>query len=113
MGKQDYKWTDNVRFGQLPKVERKVITKMTNKAATKEEDHGAICTSEIGVMLGCFERNSWRTTECWPEIKEMYACTEAHGGDPDPRIMARMWQGGLRQRVFQFFVNKRVLSRGR
>jgi len=48
----------------------------------QEEDHGAICTSEIGVMLGCFERNSWRTTECWPEIKEMYACTEAHGGDP-------------------------------
>jgi hypothetical protein len=180
-----------VRFGQLPKVERKVITKMTNKAATKvesillasapsvdaaiqqcpfpgasapellpsallvlhsvlqEEDHGAICTQEIGAMLKCFEYHSFRTTECWPQIKTMYACTEAHGGDPvslreacgnggaaapigaagstqlcfrpmhlprimqDPRIMARQWQGGLRQRVFQFFVNKRVLSRGR
>jgi hypothetical protein len=41
----------------------------------------------------------------------MNACVQAHAGDPDPRVMARQWQGALRQRVFSFFAKQRVLGR--
>ena len=111
MGKQDYIFSDNVRFGQLPKVERKVITKMTNRSALRGLEHTSICTGEIGAMLGCFEAASWRTGDCLAEIERMHSCVEQHAGDPDPRAMARQWQGALRQRVFQFFARQRVLGR--
>lgn len=82
MGKQEYKFSDHVRFGSLPKVERKVITKMTNRSATKGIDHTAICTGEIGAMLACFETHAWRTGDCLGEISTMHACVEEHKGDP-------------------------------
>lgn len=147
MGKQEYKFSDSTRFGQLPKVERKVITKMTNRGATRGVDHTAVCTGEIGAMLACFEGASWRTGDCLAEIATMHACVEEHKGDPvrvkraarrppplavadgcaraarphaaplaaaapqDPRVMAKQWQGALRQRVFQYFAKQRVLGR--
>jgi hypothetical protein len=55
MGKQEYKFSDHVRFGALPKVERKVITKMSNRGALRGLEHTSVCTSEIGAMLTCFE----------------------------------------------------------
>ena len=54
---------------------------------------------------------SWRTADCLPAIAAMNACVQAHAGDPDPRVMARQWQGALRQRVFSFFAKQRVLGR--
>ena len=99
------------RFGALPKVERKVITKMTNRGALRGLEHTTTCTSEIGGMLSCLEARGWRAGDCTAEIGAMQACVEAHAGDPDPRVMARQWQGALRQRVFQFFAKQRVLGR--
>jgi hypothetical protein len=55
MGKQEYKFSDHVRFGALPKVERKVITKMSNRGALRGLEHTSVCPSEIGAMLTCFE----------------------------------------------------------
>ena len=49
--------------------------------------------------------------DCLPAIAAMNACVQAHAGDPDPRVMARQWQGALRQRVFSFFAKQRVLGR--
>jgi len=69
-----------VRFGELPKVERKVLSKMTNKAASF--DHTAICTEEIGAMLVCFEAHAWDTVPCKPEVDKMDACVELHKLDP-------------------------------
>lgn len=82
MGKQQYKFSDNVRFGMLPKVEQKIITKSTNRAATRGIDHTSICTQEIGAMLTCFEANSWKTGDCLSEISAMHACVDEHKGDP-------------------------------
>ena len=84
---------------------------MTNRGATRGVDHTAVCTGEIGAMLTCFEAASWRTGDCLAEIATMHACVEEHQGDPDPRVMARQWQGALRQRVFSFFAKQRVLGR--
>jgi len=71
-----------VRFGSLPKVERKVITKMVDRSALSGFEHSPICTGEIGSMLRCFESHGWRTVDCLPQIKAMQACVEEHKHDP-------------------------------
>ena len=109
MGKHDYRYTDNVKFGQLPKIERKVITKMTNRKAMKL-DSTSICTSETGTMLLCFEAHDWNTAACLPQIAAMHSCVEEHKHDPDPNVMARQWQSALQQRVLGYFAKQRVLG---
>jgi hypothetical protein len=69
-----------VRFGELPKVERKVITKFSRVGGGF--DHTSICTSEIAAMLRCFQTSQWSTAACTPEVKAMETCVEEHKGDP-------------------------------
>lgn len=150
-----------VRFGDLPKVERKVLTKMLDKSGSAGFEHTAICTEEIGSMLSCFEANAWSTATCTPEISRMETCVQMHKDDPvrtwpscslpvarmvelrwhalfrratpcsaalyhsspfaaalptrslvqDPRILARRWQGSIRQNVFQWFARQKISAR--
>ena len=45
-------------------------------------EHAAICTSEIGSMLACFDAKDWETAECKEEIRLMQACVQRHKKDP-------------------------------
>ena len=40
-----------------------------------------------------------------------HAAPLAAAAPQDPRVMAKQWQGALRQRVFQYFAKQRVLGR--
>lgn len=64
-------------------------------------------------MLMCLEESSWKVPACLPEISTLQQCYEIHKGDPDPRIMAKHWQGMLRQRVFQYFAKQKSIGRFR
>ena len=73
----------SVSFGQLPKEERKAITKVVHPEVLKGSfEHAAICTSEIGSMLACFDAKDWETAECKEEIRLMQACVQRHKKDP-------------------------------
>lgn len=126
-----------VRFGALPKVERKVVTKLIDRSALTGFEHSPICTGEIGAMLKCFEAHGWRTAECLPQVTAMHECVELHKTDPvrrrravaaatphrrrcratlarasqDPRILAKRWQSNLRSHVLQWFAKQRLVGR--
>ena len=70
MGKDDFKYSSRVRYGQLSKEERKVIEKTPGRdvmGASFENTH--ICNDEISAMLNCFKENNWGTERCVPQIE--------------------------------------------
>jgi len=74
-------------------------------------EHTVVCTDEIAGMMKCFEAHSWDTSACTAQIEEMEACSKLHARDPDPRVLARQWQGAVRNKVIQFFAKKSLGSR--
>jgi hypothetical protein len=100
-----------VRFGELPKEQRKATMKVTNKSlmSTFEDTH--ICTGEISEMLDCFDANDYETVPCKEKIETMYACVEEHQYDPDPKALARKWQTQIKGQVIRHFASMKILSR--
>ena len=80
MGRIDV-WSETMRLGQLPKEERKAISKVVSIKGNSF-DHTSVCTREIWDMVACFESNSWDTLKCMPQINEMQGCVELHKRDP-------------------------------
>jgi len=111
MGKQEYKYSDRVRFGDLPQQERKSINKVVSRQATGGFDNTHICNPEIGGMLACFEANNWDTAPCLPQIEVMYACVEQHKNDPDPKLLVRKWQSQLKRSVLSHFSKNAKIGR--
>jgi fructose-1,6-bisphosphatase/inositol monophosphatase family enzyme len=107
MGKQEYRYSDRVRFGDLPSTERKSINKVLSRTASAF-DHTHVCNGEIGAMLGCFEAHAWDTAPCLPQIEAMYGCVEQHKHDPDPKVLVRKWQGQLKRNVLAHFSAKKI-----
>ncbi len=100
-----------MRFGQLPKEERKAINKVVNRQVTKGADHTHICNKEIGSMLACFEASNWDTVPCLPQIEAMYACVDEHKDDPDPKVLVQKWQTQMKRNVLQHFAKAKVVAR--
>jgi hypothetical protein len=100
-----------VRFGELPKVERKAITKVVNRSVTAGFDHTHICNGEIATMLQCFEAHAWDTAPCMAEIDTMHACVEVHRDDPDPKLLVRKWQTQMKRSALQHFAKAKVAAR--
>lgn len=100
-----------VRFGQLPKEERKAINKVMNRQVLSGFDHTHICNHEIGDMLECFSANAWDTLPCAKQIETMYACVEQHKNDPDPIRLVGKWQTQMRKNVLQHFQKAKILGR--
>ncbi len=100
-----------VRFGELPKEERKAINKVINRQVMKGFDHTHICNKEIGAMLACFEAHSWETAPCVPQIETMYGCVEEHKNDPDPKMLVRKWQTQMKRGVLQHFAKAKAATR--
>ena len=87
----DNVWSDKVRFGDLPKEEKKVVSKIFNASKLRGGDSSNVCAREISLMLTCFEGNEWETAPCQPQINEMYQCVELHKNDPVSD--ERHWRG--------------------
>ena len=102
LGKQEYRFSERVRFGDLPPVERKSVNKVVGRSSGGFENTH-ICNAEIGGMLACFESHAWDTAPCLPQIETMYACVEAHKDDPDPKILVRKWQAQMKRGVMANF----------
>lgn len=100
-GKQVYRFSERVRFGDLPQAERKSVNKVVLRQGGL--DHTHVCNGEIGSMLACFESHAWDTAPCLPQVEAMYACVELHGSDPDPKLLVKKWQKQLRNAVQQDF----------
>ncbi len=100
-----------VRFGDLPKEERKAVNKVVNRQVMKGFDHTHICNKEIGGMLACFESHNWETAPCLPQIEAMYACVETHKDDPDPKVLVGKWQKQMKRSVLQHFTRVKVAAR--
>ena len=107
--------------------------------ASFENTH--ICNEEIAAMLQCFKDNNWGTERCVPQIEVrravagrrgrgslrllildtapppqtpaqgMYACVDVHQYDPDPKVLAKKWQVGLKREVFALFAQRRLAGR--
>ncbi len=100
-----------VRFGDLPKEERKAVNKVVNRQVMKGFDHTHICNKEIGGMLACFESHNWETAPCLPQIESMYACVETHKDDPDPKQLVGKWQKQMKRSVLTHFTKAKIAAR--
>ena len=111
VGKQSYRFSERVRFGDLAQPERKAIAKVVDRRVLTGFDNTFICNGEIGGMLTCFEAHAWDTAPCLPQIEAMYACVEEHKDDPDPKLLWRKWQAQLRQNVQKHFAAAKNVGR--
>jgi hypothetical protein len=94
MGRVD-QWSETLRLGQLPKEERKAISKVVTVKGGGTFEHASVCTAEIGAMLVCFEEHEWDTTTCMKEIHAMHGCVDLHKNDPVRAAAAALRRGGL------------------
>jgi hypothetical protein len=95
MGRVD-QWSETLRLGQLPKEERKAISKVVTVKGGGTFEHASVCTAEIGAMLVCFEEHEWDTTTCMKEIHAMHGCVDLHKNDPVRAAAARATGGPRR-----------------